>query len=174
MNKREMEKYLRDCERAKFFSDCQRRMEKSCQDYLLTQGYYITNLKSRKNLDLEDKIFGSLLPDIQEYIKQVKFVADGVRITTSRKEKMLSCIYAVENKVAIEGKNPNNIKELVDELNKNFWVQFCLILGIITLPILPISIILFMTFYAQYKKRKEIKEKIKKKSVKLLSKLPLI
>lgn len=101
----EIEKYLRDCERARFFSDCQKRMKKSSQDYLLTQAYYITNLNDRKYLDLDDEIFDSILPDIQEYIKQVKFAADGVRITTSRKEKMLSCIYAVENKVSIESKN---------------------------------------------------------------------
>ena len=174
MNKREMERYLRDCERANFFSDCQKRMEKCCQEYLLTQGYYVTHLKDRKDVNIDDDIFGSISPDIDEYIKQIKFVKDGVKITTSRKEKMLSCVYAVENAVAQESNNPNNIKELANKLDKNFLVQFCLILGIITLPILPVSILFFIIFYFQYKKRKKIKEEIKMRSVRLLSKLPLI
>lgn len=174
MNKRELEKFQKDCERAKFFSDYQKRMEKACQDYLLTQGYYVTHLKDRKDVNIDEDIFGSISPDIDEYIKQIKFVKDGVKITTARKEKMLSCVYAVENAIIQESNNPNNIKELANKLDKNFLILFCLLAGVLTLPIIPVSMIFLAIFYFQYVKRKKIKEEIKAKSIKLLSKLPMI
>ncbi|MDO4184736.1 MAG: hypothetical protein Q4D11_05845 [Rhodospirillales bacterium] len=174
MNKRELEKLQKDYERTKFFSGCQKRMEKACQDYLLTQGYYVTHLRERKDVSIDDDIFDSISRDIDEYIKQIKFVKDGVKITNTRKEKMLSCVYAVENAIVREGNNPHNIKELANKLDKNFLIQVCLLLGILTLPIIPISAIFLAIFYFQYVKRKKIKEEIKVKSVRLLSKLPLI
>ena len=176
MNKRELnratEKIMRESKQHRLFSDCQSRMKKACLDYLLTQGYYVKEIEEL--ISSEDAIFGPILPIIREYINYVKFVSDGMRITDSRLEKMLNCIYKIEDKIS-EGKNNiNNIKPQADEINKTSLIYFFLIAAIVTLPVLPISICLFFIFYLIYRKRKQIKEEIKSKAIKIIGQLPII
>ena len=176
MNKRELnratEKIIKESKQHRLFSDCQSRMKKACLDYLLTQGYYVKEIEEL--ISSEDAIFGPILPIIKEYIKHIKFVSDGVRITDSRLEKMLNCIYKIEDKIS-EGKNNiNNIKPQVDEINKTTLIYFFLFAAIITLPVLPISICLFFIFYLIYRKRKQIKEEIKSKAIRIIGRLPII
>ena len=176
MNKRELnratEKIMKESKQHRLFSDCQSRMKKACLDYLLTQGYYVKEIEEL--ISSEDAIFGPILPIIREYINYVKFVSDGIRITDSRLEKMLNCIYKIENKIS-EGKNNiNNIKPQVDEINKTALIHFFLFATIITLPVLPISICLLFVFYLIYRKRKQIKEEIKSKAIRIIGRLPII
>ena len=87
---------------------------------------------------------------------------------------MLNCIYKIENKIS-EGKNNiNNIKPQVDEINKTTLIYFFLFAAIITLPVLPISICLLFVFYLIYRKRKQIKEEIKSKAIRIIGQLPII
>jgi hypothetical protein len=87
---------------------------------------------------------------------------------------MLNCIYKIEDKIS-EGKNNiNNIKPQADEINKTSLIHFLLIAAIITLPVLPISICLFLVSYLIYRKRKQIKEEIKSKAIRIIGQLPII
>lgn len=182
---------MRQTERNHVFNNCQVRIKKATIDYLQTHGYYITNIEDMKNLN-DDSILGSILPSVNEYTKHVKVVSDGIRVTDSRLEKMLKCIYAIEDTTTREKNNEHNIQLLMKEYNRinndssaGFLLFIAIILsfaaitlpflGIVTPHILLISICMYIASYLRYKKieemENEIKEEIKHKAVMIVSKL---
>lgn len=166
---------MRQAERNHVFNNCQARIKKATLDYLQIHGYYITNIEDMKNLD--DSILGSILPSVNEYTKYVKVVSDGIHVTDSRLEKMLNCIYTIEDIVSKEKNNERNIQPLIKELSeiKDSSPTFLILIAFVTLPLLPISICLFILIYLKYKKRNEmiekIKEEIKHKATMIISEL---
>lgn len=99
---------LSHLKKVQFISVVKERLANAFLSYLMQNGYYVTQMKHLKGVDIDDGIFNPVSKFIKNFKETMQLLEDGGNLTEKRKEVLLKSIYGIEELLS----SKNELKEL--------------------------------------------------------------
>lgn len=166
---------VRAQEKDHFLRETLTRFQDAVAVYFLNRGHLVMAQDIAK---ADQELAAPLIPSMQEFTNIQRLVSDGGNLTESRKEKLLSAIYAIEEMGEVDNEHP--IRGLYNKYAEQQSAQGAyIILGIISvitgyfwLPAFFATAFFFAGYIYSVSQVTDIKLKIKEQALSVVTTLP--
>lgn len=99
---------LSHLKKVQFISTVKERLANAFLLYLMQNGYYVTQMKHLKDVEIDDDVFNPVSKFMKNFKETMQLLEDGGNLTEKRKEVLLKSIYGIEELLS----SKNELKEL--------------------------------------------------------------